>query len=76
MDNYNRNSIPRRENLRIARIMNSFENNNLNNNSNIDNYNFASQNILIGGFNIKSSLMFLDSINNSINKNISQSDLN
>ena len=56
--------------------MNSFENNNLNNNSNIDNYNFASQNILIGGFNIKSSLMFLDSINNSINKNISQSDLN
>ena len=71
MSIYERNNVrnDRNDTLRIARIMNDFGNNNFN----LNNNNFNNQNNFLGGNDIKSSLMFLDDLNKSINQNLSKS---
>ena len=80
MNIYDRNRdsfrMDKGDTFRIARIMNDFGNNNFNfnnNNFNFNNNNFDNQNNFLGGNNIKSSLMFLEDLNKSINQNLSQS---
>jgi len=66
--------VDRSNDFRIARIMNDFGSNNFNLiNNNFNNNNFGNQNNFFGENSIKSSLMFLEDLNNSINKNLSQS---
>ena len=56
--------------LRVARIVQDFR---MNSNNNIEFNNNANPNNNINGNNIKDSLLLLEDINNSINKNLSQS---